>query len=281
VVQILERQEMIVRNPIVVGIDSREVGRHGNAVFLVILLGLAGLCGCSGPSRQLVVTSEFHPFTEDELIAREQLGKRGRYRLRPGDTISIDFKYQDELDRSNLLVLPDGYLSMVGVHDIKVAGLTVNELDEMLTRVFSQEYKNPDLAVIIESVGDDEVYVYGEVNRPGAYVIPPTHFGVLQAISLAGGFGNHASTSEILILRVKENGYEYRIADISHLEKRDPFGMVQLDIQPNDIIYVPRNTLGDIRSFSESFLAATLRISDIFWDIYGISHLNKVDRIVR
>ncbi len=54
-----------------------------------------------------------------------------------------------------------------------------------------------------------------------------------------------------------------------------------MDIQGNDIIYVPRSGLGDLRYFGDTFLANALRVTDIFWDIYAINHLDKVDRLVR
>jgi polysaccharide export outer membrane protein len=254
-------------------------GISGKVLLLLVLVSLILWCGCS-PSTEMVVTDEFHPFTPEELAVRNQISQ-ARYRLHPGDILSIDFKYQDELDREGILVLPDGRLAMAGADDILAAGLTVSELDSTLTEEFARDYRNPDLAVIVLEMGARQVYVFGEVKRPGAYPLNENYSGLLESIAMAGGFGEHASTSEVLIIRVADDGYHYRIADISHLEKRAPLGLAQFDIRGNDIIYVPRNSLGDLKSFSDSFLQATLRVTDIFWDIYAISHMEKVRTLVR
>jgi len=205
----------------------------------------------------------------------------GRYRLQPGDVIELDFKYEDDLDRSNILILPDGRFTAAGVDNIDATGLTVSELDDLLVQRLSADYRNPEVSVIIQELGERFVYVFGEVNQPGSYALDQGHGGILQAVSLAGGFTRDASTSEVLIVRVAEDGYFYKIADISHLEKRVPMGLAQLDVKGNDIIYVPRSGLGDLKYFGDTFLANALRVTDIFWDIYAINHLDKVDRLVR
>jgi len=231
-------------------------------------------------SESKVVVTEYHEFTPEEQAMRTQVSQ-ARYRLHPGDVIEVDFKYQDELDKEAILILPDGTFTLGGVDDINARGLTVSELDSTLTARFAVDYRNPDLSVIVRRRGDQYVYVFGEVQKPGAITLAEPRINLLQSIAMAGGFTDDASTSQVVVIRVAEDGYFYQIADISHLEKRDPLGLAQLMVQDNDIVYVPQSTLGDLRYFSDTFLNAALRVSSIFWDVYAITHLNKVDRLVR
>ncbi len=244
-------------------------------VLLAVMLG-----GCGGGTPNMVVESSYHAFTPEEMEARGR-ADGGRYRIQPGDVIELDFKYEDDLDKANILILPDGRFTAAGIDNINAAGLTVSELDELLVQRLSSDYRNPEVSVIIQEMGDRFVYVFGEVNKPGSYALDQGRGGILQSIALAGGFTNDASTAEVLIIRVAEDGYFYKIADISHLEKKAPFGLAELQVQGNDIIFVPRSTLGDLKYFGETFLANALRVTDIFWDIYAMNHLDKVDRLVR
>jgi len=247
-------------------------------VVLLVMFVVAGVLGCGGSPRRSVHT-EFHPFTEEEQQIWDEAAE-ARYQLKVGDTFTVDFKYQDELDRSDIVILPDGRFTMSGVEDVRAAGLTIPELDALLTDYFKQEYRNPELAVIIQKLGPQPVYVLGEVGSPGTYDIPETGAGILQAIAMAGGFSDDAQSKQVLLIRVKDGGYIYQIFDMSHLEKWGIAGVEHLFVQPNDIIYVPRSALGDLEYFSSTVLTAALKISQLFWNAWAITRINQI-RIVQ
>ena len=71
-----------------------------------------------------------------------------------------------------------------------------------------------------------QVYVYGEVNRPGAYRLEPG-MTVMQALAQAGGFGPKADKGDIELQRKAKNG---------ELEKKE----VELthSLQAEDVIFV-------------------------------------------
>jgi polysaccharide export outer membrane protein len=48
----------------------------------------------------------------------------------------------------------------------------------------------------------ESVYVFGQVNNPGAYGLQQRNITVLQALALAGGVTNRGSTSRIQIVRI-------------------------------------------------------------------------------
>jgi len=46
------------------------------------------------------------------------------------------------------------------------------------------------------------IYVFGQVNNPGAYAMQQTNTTVLQALSLAGGISDRGSSSRIQVIRI-------------------------------------------------------------------------------
>lgn len=239
---------------------------------------LAAGCGSSGRSA---VRTELVPFTPEQRAALQE-ARGARYRLRVGDTFAVDFQYQDEFDQHRITVLPDGQITMSGAEDLKALGLTVQELDSTLTARFARDYRNPELSVIFEEFGKSSVDVLGEVRHPGEYGIPPgVGGGVLQAIALAGGFAEGAAPAEVLILRVTEQGWLYRRCNLSHLEKSHLQDPAYLDLQPYDIVYVPRSAVGDWASFSENVLPGIGELGRLFWDVYAVTNLEKIGVINR
>jgi len=243
---------------------------------LTVSLMIAG-CGSSRPHS---LTTHFSPYTPEQQSMWNE-ASNAKYRLQPGDRFRVIFKYQPELNQTNVPVLPDGEVTLAGIEGVYAQGLTIDQLDSLLTLQYSKEYLNPDLSIIMESFGARRVYVLGQVRSPGLKDLPQTGGGILQAIALAGGFGDDALTSDVLLIRVTDKGFLYRHVDLSHLEKRPLQGADVLDIQPYDIIYVPRTTIGDFAHFSQQALGGILRFTSIFWDVYAVTHLDKINTINR
>ena len=249
----------------------------GCSLLLPLLLMAAG---CTTTANQTVRT-EFVPFTPEEK-AQIQQSSATEYRLRSGDRLAVDFKYEDELDSTNLLILPDGQLTLPGgVDPVSAKGLTINQLDATLTDLYAVDYRHPELSVMVESLADLRVYVFGRVEKPGEVKLPPEGMGLLQAIASAGGFDEHAQTQETVLMRVTPEGMMLRQIDFSHLEKRGIPSAAVLDLQPYDVIYVPRSPIGDFDYFSRTVLKGLVNIGQIFWDVYALANIGKVQNIWR
>jgi protein involved in polysaccharide export with SLBB domain len=254
---------------------------HGTAVsrwFPVALLLLLA-AGCAAGGRTPIRT-ELQPFSPQDQALRAA-AQGARYRLRVGDSFTVDFKYQDELDEHNITILPDGRFTMPGLEDVKGLGLTTMELDSLITAHFAKDYRNPELSVLVDQLGERQVYVLGEVKVPGQYKLPGEGGGVLQAVAMAGGMLANAATSQAVLIRVTPEGYLYRHCDLSHLEKNGLGDLAYMDLQTNDIIYVPRNAIGDFAQFFQTVLPSVLDVSRLYWDIYALRNIDKIDRIVR
>jgi len=250
----------------------------GTALFAVFYM--VGLVGCGSGSfidpGQVVVV----PYTQEESRMIEE-AKSASYRLRPGDQFSIIFSYEPDLNQRGVLVLPDGRATIVDAGVVHAAGKTIDEFDMDLTKRLSRVYEHPDLSIVMEELGSAQVYVLGEVTKPGMVELQPGGMGVVQALSQAGGFTDDAAKSETVIVRLTEQGYQYRRIDLGHIEKGGLTAVAMLDLQPYDIVYVPRSALGDLEYFNRTILSSVLNVSRLYWDFYALINLDKVDRILR
>ncbi len=143
-----------------------------------------------------------------------QASRAEPYRFQPGDVISFSVWDDPKMDRQ-LLVAPDGKVSIPLVGQVRAAKRTANELEVLLRGRLRKNYKTepivsisltrlkpkePELPEAAEEEELPQFFVTGEVPKPGGYDIrQPTT--VLQAISLAGGLATSAARRRIKILR--------------------------------------------------------------------------------
>lgn len=161
------------------------------------------------------------------------------YTLNPGDVIKVSAFDDVRLDRE-LVVLPDGTVSYPVVGEIQATGMTVNELQAVITKgLIAKGFLN-DAAVVDASVtrtAGYTLYVIGQVQRPGAFTTL-ANIDVMQALSLAGGLTPFASKSGIKVLRV-ENGKQTVVPfDYGDVEDGENLGS-NVFLRPGDTVVVP------------------------------------------
>ncbi len=267
----LSRRGLALRSALPSGPPMRS--RALASLLLVVLCG----CGSAGPRPP---ETQFRPFDEAERELAHQ-ARSARYHIRPGDILSVDFQYMDDLDRAGIMVLPDGYISMPGVDGLRASGLTLAELDSALTAQFAPLYVSPDLSVVVDKLGSRKIYVLGEVNHPGLYELEAEGGDPIQAIAMAGGFTQDAAKSETILMRVGLEGFYFTRLDLAHLEQHGYPVLANMPLAANDVIYVPRSAVGDFAYFTKNVLGGALSVSGLFWDVYAIINIDKIDRVVR
>lgn len=165
------------------------------------------------------------------------------YRINIGDVINISVWRNPDLQK-DVIVRPDGLLSFPLVGDVRAAGLTLTELDNILTKKLSAYVRNPVVSVAVARFGGTKVVVLGQVRGPGVY--SPTGKGsVLEVIALAGGFTDDAVSKGVILVRGGlSNPQPIRLNLKDALAKADLSQNLQL--RPNDIIYVPKKWIANM-----------------------------------
>ncbi len=158
------------------------------------------------------------------------------YRLRQGDSVQVSVWHEDSL-RSQVVVLPDGSITIPLAGRVEVAGFSTPEAEQAITAKLKTYIPEPVVTVVITGTGGNSAYVLGKVARSGILALsgPLT---VLQAISMVGGLDRFADESGIKVIRAKSDGQDVlpvRYKDI--ISGKDMATNIQL--KAGDTIVVP------------------------------------------
>jgi protein involved in polysaccharide export with SLBB domain len=117
------------------------------------------------------------------------------YRLGPGDMIEIEM-IGEAAGRSSVQLGPDGKIYYSLLPGLRVWGLTLNEtrlaLEEGLKKFLRQA---PDITVSLKSANSKNVWLLGNVEKPGVYPLN-TPLTVMDLITMSGGPLNFAGAKE-------------------------------------------------------------------------------------
>lgn len=104
------------------------------------------------------------------------------------------------------------------------------------------------------------VYVLGEINKPGGYVMNSTGgVTVLQLVAVAGGTTHLASAGKTRLLRKTDTGFQQQQVDLKKLLR----GKIHdIPVENEDIVYVP--TSGVKEAVSASLLVGTAATAAVY-----------------
>lgn len=142
----------------------------------------------------------------DKKPAPQSPAVNAEYRVGPGDKLRIEV-YKDPQLSQSVQVRPDGKITLPLIGDMEATGRTPLELRDTITTSLKDYINNPTVTVIVVEALASQVYVMGEVTRPGPMQIhgPTT---ILQALAMAGGFKEFANRKEVKVLRPSGTGVQ-------------------------------------------------------------------------
>lgn len=106
------------------------------------------------------------------------------YRVAPGDSIALSIFGQEDISGTRK-VREDGTITVHLLGEVQVAGKTLQEVSEAVAAAAQRAFETS-ASVIAEIDAYRDVFVIGDVARPGAYAFSPG-LTVLQTLALAGG----------------------------------------------------------------------------------------------
>jgi protein involved in polysaccharide export with SLBB domain len=165
------------------------------------------------------------------------------YRIEPGDAIQIRYTHHPEMTQDDVIA-PDGKINAKLAGEIDVAGMTTDDLEQLLVKRTSDHLKNPEVVVSVTRFSEKLVYVGGEVVRPG---ILPYRRGLtpLQAVAASGGFRDTARVDSVILVRTGGSEKNF-IARTLNLEQVVMDGIKEpISLAPHDVIFVPRTAVAD------------------------------------
>jgi polysaccharide biosynthesis/export protein len=159
------------------------------------------------------------------------------YVIGPDDVLSIVFWRENDMS-ADVVVRPDGRISIPVINEVVAMGLTPEQLRQALVSAAERYVEDPNVSVVVKEIKSRRVFVMGQIGKPGPYpLMGPTT--VMQLIALAGGLQEFAKEKEIVILRKQPGAVETSIR-FNYREVVNRKNLRQnIELQPGDTVIVP------------------------------------------
>jgi polysaccharide export outer membrane protein len=117
------------------------------------------------------------------------------------------------------------------------ANRPVTEIRDEVASRLARYIPDPVVTVSVKEIRGNRIFVLGQVQRPGVFVMNP-RVDVMQALALAGGTTPFAALNDIKILR--RSGSQQEIAQFRYSEVAGGRNLDQnIMLRSGDIIVVP------------------------------------------
>ncbi|MEG0012332.1 MAG: polysaccharide biosynthesis/export family protein [Muribaculaceae bacterium] len=135
------------------------------------------------------------------------------------------------------IVDKDGYITFPILGKLKVSGLTITQISDMLINKISQDVQDPFVSVMLVNF---RINVLGEVKNPGQIDVTRQRFSILDALAKAGDLTEYGVRSNVLLIR-EENGVKtyHRL----NLNDSAMLSSPYFYLQQNDVVYVEPNKI--------------------------------------
>jgi polysaccharide export outer membrane protein len=162
------------------------------------------------------------------------------YVIGADDLLMVMFRREKDMS-AEVIVRPDGRITLPLLNDVQAAGLTTDQLRARVTEEAKRFVEDPNVTVMVKQINSRRVYITGQVGKPGPYPIAD-RMTVMQLISTAGGLTEFAKKKDIVIIReagVRPGGrpltFKFNYDDVQKLKNLAS----NIDLKPGDTVIVP------------------------------------------
>ncbi|MDP9198798.1 MAG: polysaccharide biosynthesis/export family protein, partial [Pseudomonadota bacterium] len=173
--------------------------------------------------QDLAVT--FFPATDVPVPAEYTIG--------PGDEVRVQlFGKQNVLH--NLAVTREGHVNFPGIGPISVAGQSFGNVRELIQERVSEQMIGVTASVTMGELRSIRVFVLGDVERPGSYVVTGLSTAT-NALFVSGGVAESGSLRRV---QLKRGGRTVQTLDVYDMLLRGDSSR-DARLQSNDVLFVP------------------------------------------
>ncbi len=207
------------------------------AIIVALVPGLVGVCFAdSGLNQQ----------SKDAKRAESRAEKRALivtddYIIGPEDILEVHVWRNPDLSRPDVVVRPDGRITLPLIGDVTAVGRTTLELRDEIREKLKVYKENPTITIIVKAVRSYYFYTQGAVGSTGKVPLL-SRTTLIQAITLAGGLAPDAVRSRITIFRLGQEGSKPRKIVVSY-DEIILRGGENIELKPGDTIVVPSETM--------------------------------------
>lgn len=180
------------------------------------------------------------------------------YLIGKGDILNITVYNHPELtipagsmrsaQESGNWVHNDGTIFYPYIGKVKVEGLRVSEIRDIVAKQLAVYIESPQVDVTVAGFRSQRVYVTGEVQKPGVLPVTNVPMTLIEAVSASGGLTPEADWTQVTLTR-GGNETAFNLRQLYQLGNTDQ----NILLQPNDVLHIARNdqnkvfVLGEVR----------------------------------
>ena len=202
------------------------------ASFATVAMTVSAPVALAQAREAAVRTPEVHAFPNAPVPTPTAMD----YRIGPDDVLDVFYWHDKDLS-AQVVVRPDGYISLPLLHDVQALGLTPEALGDRIGALASTYLEDPNVTVVVKQINSRKAFITGEVVRPGPYPLSgPTT--VLQLIAMAGGLTAFANQDQVAIIRTGSDSpvtFTFNYKKASQLKNLKD----NIVLLPGDTIVVP------------------------------------------
>ena len=144
------------------------------------------------------------PATANATAATGEAAIPPGYLIGAMDVLEVLF-WKDKDLSAEVTVRPDGKITLPLLNEVQAGGITPEQLRLTILEQAQRFVEEPNVVVRVKEIKSRQVYILGEVAKPGTYPLggPTT---VLQLIATAGGFNEFADRGGIVVIRPSAEG---------------------------------------------------------------------------
>lgn len=201
-----------------------------------------GESGPQGPAMGKDGTAAAAGIPHPDAIDRLSNTVSETYSIGAEDVLEITVWRNQDLSKT-VQVRPDGRFSMPVIRDVVAVGKTPSQLADEITRKLREYVQNPVVAISVKEVNSYNIFILGEVVKPGKYPLK-SKTTLLQGITIAGGFTPVAARNQVVVFRFGENGSGMQTLTSSYddIVLRGGIGQ-NLELRAGDTLVVPSEAM--------------------------------------
>lgn len=146
--------------------------------------------------------------------------------------------FSSQIQMQPYLVTNEGYIDFPILGQIKVGGMTKEELENYIAgRIHGTHLK--ERPIVNVTMSNYKVSVLGEVAKAGMYTVSTGKVNVFEALAMAGDMTIYGDRSNVKIIRENADGKKI-VAELD-LKDANVISSPYYQLQQNDIVYVTPN----------------------------------------
>lgn len=213
------------------GVQRENDMRTSTTIFTSLLV--VSLAGSPYAAQQAPARSASAATT---VTAGQTVDAGADYVIGPDDLLSIVI-WRDQQLSGDVLVRPDGKISLPLIDEIQAAGLTPRQLRDRIVTEARRFVSEPIATVTVRQVNSRKVYITGLVAKPGQYPLA-AGMTVLQLIATAGGLLDYAKANDIRVVRTDEAGQRAILRFDYEQATKDKSPTQHVELKPGDTVVV-------------------------------------------